>query len=92
MDEKLCNEKYKHHHEKLEEHERRIDKLEQTYAIMQKMDYRMGNVESSVEKINEKLDKSNNEKGKKWDKLIDYLFYFVLAVMLGIVISKLGLN
>lgn len=92
MDEKLCVERYKHHQERLDDHEKRIDSLEKTYSIMEKMDYRMGNVEDSVKMINQKLDKNNSEKGKKWDKLIDYLFYFVIATLLGILISKLGLK
>ena len=92
MDEKLCNERYKHHQEKLEEHEKRIESLEKTYFIMQKMDYRIGRVESSIEKINEKLDKSKEEKGTKWDKLIDYLFYSILAIMLGYIATNLGIK
>lgn len=77
---------------RIDEQEKRIDSLEKTYSIMEKMDYRMGNVESSVEKINKKLDDKIQEKGKKWDKLIDYLFYFVLAAMLGYIAVQLGLK
>ena len=33
------------------DHDKRIDKLEKTYSIMEKMYYRMGIVESAVEKI-----------------------------------------
>lgn len=92
MDEKLCNERYKHHQEKLEDHERRIDSLEKTYSIMEKMDYRIGSMESSVKEINKKLDNNISEKGKKWDKLIDYLFYFILALLLGYIAMNLGLK
>ena len=88
MEEKLCNERYRHHQEKLEEHERRIDSLEKTYSIMEKMDYRMGNVEGSVKEINKKLDNQQEKKGMKWDKLIDYLFYAILAYCL----YKLGIK
>lgn len=95
---------------KLEEHtksnshridkaEEKIEKLEDTYKIMEKMDFRMGNVEKSIEGINTKLDKQEtkieeevhkDEKKKsiKWDKLIDYLFYVILAYAL----IKLGLK
>ena len=41
---------------RLNEHDDRIDKLEKTYSIMEKMDYRMGKVESAVEKIDQKLE------------------------------------
>lgn len=79
--------------------EEKIEKLEDTYKIMEKMDYRMGNVEKSIEGINTKLDKQetkieeevhkdDKQKSIKWDKLIDYLFYAVLAYAL----IKLGLK
>ena len=67
---------------------KRIDTLEKNTAILEKMDYRMGNVEDNVEKINKKLDEKAKEKGMKWDKLIDYLFYAILAYAL----FKLGLK
>ena len=92
MDEKLCVVKYNHHQERLDDHERRIDSLEKTYSIMEKMDYRMERVENSVKSISEKLDRGKEEKGKKWDKLIDYLFYFILAALLGYISVHLGLR
>ena len=92
MDEKLCNERFNHHHEKLIEHEKRIDSLEKTYSIMEKMDYRIGSMENSVKEINKKLDNNIKEKGKKWDKLIDYLFYAILAALLGYIAIQFGLK
>jgi len=80
---------------RLDEHDTRLDSLEKTYSIMEKMDYRMGKVEESTSNINKKIDalqaKSNesvNQKAIKWDKLIDYLFYAILAYAL----FKLGLK
>lgn len=84
-------EKCKSNTKRLDEHDTRLDKLEKTYSIMEKMDYRMGKVETSVEKINNKLDDTSQEKGKKWDKLIDYLFYALIAIMLGLLYTKLGI-
>lgn len=92
MDEKLCVERYKHHQERIDDHEKRIDALEKTYSIMEKMEYRLGSMESSVKEMNEKLDSNINEKGKKWDKLIDYLFYFILALLLGYIAMQFGLK
>lgn len=77
---------------RLDEHDLRIDNLEKTYSIMEKMNYRMENVEMAVEKIDKKLDENQEEKGKKWDKLIDYIFYSVIAVILGFIYMKLGLK
>lgn len=73
---------------RLDEHEIKITNLERTYSIMEKMDYRMGKVENAVERIDTKLENANKSKGLKWDKLIDYLFYAVVAYVL----IKLGLK
>lgn len=63
---------------------------------MEKMDYRMGKVESAVEKIDLKLDnkltEDSKEKGEKWEKLIDYLFYAVLGILLSYIAVKIGLK
>lgn len=89
-------EREKSNTKRIGDHDERIDKLEKTYSIMEKMDYRMGKVESAVEKIDLKLDSKVSEddkaKGKKWDKLVDYIFYSVLAVILGLIYMKLGLK
>ena len=89
-------EREKSNTKRLDEHTDRLDKLEKTYSIMEKMDYRMGKVESAVEKIDQKLEgkvsEDDKEKGKKWDKLIDYIFYSILAVILGLIYVKLGLK
>ena len=90
-------------HKRIDDAENRIDDLEKTYAIMQKMDFRIGRMEDSVEKINTKLDnnlqeiiatkhQNVNEKGKKWDKFIDYLFYAFVGAVMALVLSKIGLS
>ena len=88
---------------RLAEAESRIDDLEKTYAIMEKMDYRMGRVEDSVDKISQKLDsnykelmstknQNTNEKSKKWDKFIDYLFYAIVGAVIVLALTKIGLK
>lgn len=73
---------------RLDTQEKKINELEKTYSIMSKMDFRMGKVESAVERIDSKLATADKNKGMKWDKLIDYLFYAILAYAL----IKLGLK
>lgn len=73
---------------RLDEHDERLEKLEKNTAILEKMDYRMGRVENAVERIDNKLEAHQEKKGVKWDKLIDYLFYAMLAYAL----FKLGLK
>lgn len=90
-------------HYRLDEQEKEINELKKTYAIMEKMDFRMENVEKNVEGINEKLDKhdkaiseeankDDKEKSKKWDNLIHYVFYSIIAALLGLLYVKLGLK
>lgn len=67
---------------------KRIDTIEKSTAILQKMDYRMSNVEENIEKINTKLDETSEKKVMRWDKLIDYLFYAII----GYALFKLGLK
>lgn len=92
MSNDLIDEKFKNQQKQLDEHEERLNALEKTYIIMEKMDLRMSNVEGSVKNISDKLESQVKEKGMKWDKLIDYLFYFIIAVILGYVAMKLGVK
>ena len=88
---------------RIDEHDKDIEDLKKTYAIMQKMDYRMSNVEKGLDTINQKLDKHDVEiqeeinkedksKSKKWDKLVDYLFYAFLGLILSYIAMKLHLK
>lgn len=83
-------ERAKSNTKRLDEHDDKIQKLEDTYSLIQNVNYRIENVESNIEKINDKLDENSNEKGKKWDKFIDYVFYFVLCALLTYISTKLG--
>ena len=78
--------------EKFENHEDRISNLEKNTKILETMNYRMGQMEENLKSINKKLDNSQNEKGKKWDKLIDYLFYAILGLLLGYIAYQLGIK
>ena len=73
---------------RIDDHDKKLDEVEKTYSIMEKMNYRMGKVENAVERIDIKLQGSDKNKSMKWDKLIDYLFYALLAYAL----FKLGLK
>lgn len=82
--------------DKLNNHEKRIENLENVTSTLQTMDYRLKSLETDTSSINEKLDlalsKEANDKSKKWDKLIDYIFYFVLACLLGYIAYSLGIQ
>ncbi len=90
MEEKIAriDESTKQAHKRIDTHDKKIEKLEQTYSIMQNLNYRMENVENAVKSIDNKLDNQQEKKGMKWDKFIDYIFYAILAYAL----LKLGLK
>lgn len=90
--EDLIREKFNNQQKQLDEHEKKIEELEKIYTIMAKMDLRITSIENSVSGINSKMEAKDKEKGMKWDKLIDYLFYFILAALLGYVIHQLGIK
>lgn len=47
---------------KLDEHETRLTSLEKTYSVMEKMDYRMSNVENNVIAIKNDIQKGKEQK------------------------------
>lgn len=47
---------------RLNEHDKEIEELKNTYAIMEKMDYRMSNVENNVTEIKEDIKKGKEQK------------------------------
>lgn len=47
---------------RLDEHDTRLDSLEKTYSIMEKMDYRMSNVENNVTAIKNDIQKGKEQK------------------------------
>lgn len=73
---------------KLDLYENKFLKLDETYLLITKLNCRIDNLESLIEKVNNKLEQNLTSKGKKWDKLIDYLFYAIVAYAL----FKLGLK
>lgn len=98
-----AEERGKSNTKRIDEHDKAIEELKKTYSIMEKMDYRMSNVEKGLDSINQKLDKHDIEiqeeinkedksKSKKWDKLIDYLFYTFLGLVLSYIAMKLNLK
>ena len=50
---------------RLDEHDSRIDSLEKTYSVMEKMDCRIGNMENSVNEI--KTEIKNNKEQKRYE-------------------------
>ena len=55
-------ERAKSNTKRLDEHNTEIENLKNTYKIMEKMDYRMSNVENNVSEIKEYIQKGKEQK------------------------------
>ena len=82
--------------ERLNNYEKRIETLESSTSDFKMVVYRLDILEKSVSTMNAKLDlalkKDTEEKGKKWDKLVEYIFYFILSCLLGYIAYSLGIQ
>lgn len=89
--------------EKLENHEKRIETLENSTSDIKTIIYRLDNVDKQINTMNNKFDnveskidsalkKDDEIKGKKWDKLVEYIFYAILGILLAYIAYKLGLK
>lgn len=78
--------------EKFDNHEERITSLEHSTKILETMNYRLGKMEETMKSINTKIDAKESEKGKKWDKFVDYIFYFIIAAILSYLAYELGVK
>ena len=56
------DERAKSNTKRLDEHDSRIDSLEKTYSVMEKMNYRIGNMENSVDEIKTEIKNSKEQK------------------------------
>ena len=89
--------------EKLDNHEKRIESLENSTSDIKTIIYRLDNVDKQINTMNNKFDnienkldsalkKDDEDKSKKWDKFIDYIFYAILGILLAYIAYKLGLK
>lgn len=84
---------------KLEDHDKQLDELRRTYSLIETMTLRIGNVEKTVETINNKLDRQETKileesgksnKGKA--ELFDYIIKGAITILIGYIAIKLGLK
>lgn len=80
--------------EKLNNHEKRIETLENSTSDFKTVVYRLDILEKSIATMNAKLDlalkKDDEDKSKKWDKLVEYIFYGILGILLSYIAFKIG--
>lgn len=82
--------------EKLDNHEKRIEVLESSTSDFKTVVYRLDILEKTIATMNAKLDlalsKEDEQKSKKWDKLIEYVFYSILGIIIAYLSFKAGLR
>ena len=88
----LIKEKFNNQQKSIDNHETRITYLEKNTAILEKMDYRIGNVEKSITQIDSKLDQKQNEKQKDIKSCISFFIEAILTILIGYIAIKLGLK
>lgn len=80
--------------EKLENHEKRIEILESNTSDFKTVVYRLDLLEKTIATMNAKLDlalkKDDEDKSKKWDKLVEYIFYAILGILIAYIAYKTG--
>lgn len=80
--------------EKLENHEKRIENLENNTSDLKTLIYRIEVLEKKIVTMNNNLDlalkKDDEDKSKKWDKLVEYIFYAILGILLSYIAFKIG--
>lgn len=80
--------------EKLENHEKRIENLENNTSDLKTLIYRIEVLEKKIVTMNNNLDlalkKDDEYKSKKWDKLVEYIFYGILGILLSYIAFKIG--
>ena len=78
--------------EKFANHEERIENLEKNTKILETMNYRLGEMEKSVNSINKKLDEKDETQKKDIKGWITFLLQAILTILIGYVAIKIGLK
>lgn len=72
----------------IEKNKQKIENMKKKIKKIEDVISKMTTLEEKILKMQEIIENIQLDKGKKWDKLIDYLFYTVVAYCL----YKLGIN
>ena len=78
--------------EKFANHEERIENLEKNTKILETMNYRLGEMEKSVNSINQKLDEKESTQKKDIKGWISFFIQAILTIFIGYIAIKLGLK
>lgn len=76
----------------VKKHDEQIEKLNDVYIALTKVTDKVQTIENDVSEIKTDMKEIKERPSKKWDKLVDYIFYFILALILGYICHQLGIK
>ena len=75
---------------RLDEVEKRQDKLDELVSAVNVLATREENVENDVKEIKGDVKTLTNKSGKRWDGLVDKIILTIAAAIVGFVLSQIG--
>lgn len=75
---------------RLDDVEKRQDKLDELVSAVNVLANREENVENDVKEIKGDVKTLTNKSGKRWDGLVDKIILTVAAAIVGFVLSRIG--
>ena len=75
---------------RLDDVEKRQDKLDELVSAVNVLANREENVENDVKEIKKDVKRLTNKSGERWDGLIDKIILTVAAALVGFVLSRIG--
>lgn len=78
--------------EMLKDYPRVKEEASEALTLSRQNEEKISDIENQISSIKANQTAQSEKKGAKWDKLIDYIFYAFVAVLLGLLVAKLGLK
>lgn len=77
---------------RLDEVERRQDNLDELVGMVKVLADREGRVEEDVKEIKSEVKSIASKPGKRWDKLVETIFFAVVGAVVGFMLARIGLG
>lgn len=84
-------ERSKANHDRLDKLEERQNNLDELVGTVKVLAVREENVESTVKKIEKKVDNLADKPGKRWESLVSQIITILVAAVIGFALAKIGL-
>ena len=79
--------------------QRRLDKLEQNYEALNRltvsvetMGVKLGNLDKTVQKLDDRMEEQESKPAKRWDGLVTTLIGVIVGAVMAVVFTHIGLT